>query len=341
MHGPIQEENGLSFFWRVRLARSVSSASPSRVIDVRGVRKNYGKVEALRGVDLAVERGTILGLLGPNGAGKTTLVRVLATLLRPDAGTATVAGLDVLRDAAALRAVIGLAGQYAAVDEHLTGRENIALAARLHHIPKAEALRRADALLKRFDLEEAGGRKTSTYSGGMRRRLDLAASLVAEPDVIFLDEPTTGLDPRSRLALWGIIEDLRREGRTILLTTQYLEEADRLCDKIAVVDHGVIIAEGTATELKQKVGGDVVEIALRDVDSMQRALAAFTGATADEARLRVSLPAPDGSRSLADAIRKLDAAKIDALDISLRRPTLDDVFLKLTGRAAVAEEASA
>ena len=313
----------------------MTTESKDAVIQVRGVRKSYGKVEALRGVDLTVERGTILGLLGPNGAGKTTLVRILATLLRPDSGSATVAGLDVDRDSVRLRRIIGLAGQYAAVDEHLTGRENITLAARLHHIDSAEAGRRADELLKRFDLAEAGGRQVRTYSGGMRRRLDLAASLVAQPDIIFLDEPTTGLDPRSRLALWGIIEDLRREGRTILLTTQYLEEADRLCDKIAVVDHGVIIAEGTASELKHKVGGDVVEVVVATTDAFQRAIAALPGATMDEAKLKLSLPAPDGSRSLADAIRKLDAAKVEALDISLRRPTLDDVFLALTGRAAI------
>jgi ABC-2 type transport system ATP-binding protein len=306
------------------------------VIVARGIRKSYGKVEALRGVDLSVERGSIVGLLGPNGAGKTTLVRILATLLRADGGVATVAGRDVQRDAGRLRSQIGLAGQFAAVDEHLTGRENIVLAARLHHVPKAEAQTRAAALLARFELTEAADRPSKTYSGGMRRRLDIAASLVAEPEVIFLDEPTTGLDPRSRLALWGIIEQLRREGKTILLTTQYLEEADRLADRIAVVDHGIIIAEGTATQLKQRVGGDVVEVSVADETTLALAQEALKerGASVDTPRLRVSLPAVEGSRTLADAIRRLDAAKVDIKDITLRRPTLDDVFLALTGRPA-------
>ena len=222
------------------------------------------------------------------------------------------------------------------MDEHLTGRENIVLAARLHHVPKAEAQTRAAALLARFELTEAADRPSKTYSGGMRRRLDIAASLVAEPEVIFLDEPTTGLDPRSRLALWGIIEQLRRERKTILLTTQYLEEADRLADRIAVVDHGIIIAEGTATQLKQRVGGDVVEVSVADETTLALAQEALKerGASVDTPRLRVSLPAVEGSRTLADAIRRLDAAKVDIKDITLRRPTLDDVFLALTGRPA-------
>jgi len=305
------------------------------VIIVRGVHKAFGKVKALGGVDLEVEGGTILGLLGPNGAGKTTLVRTLTTLLTPDQGTATVAGFDVVKQASDLRRVIGLAGQYAAVDEHLTGRENIELVGRLYHLPKAEVRARATELLARFDLTEAGDRTLKTYSGGMRRRLDLAASLVADPDVIFLDEPTTGLDPRSRLALWDIIAGLRREGKTILLTTQYLEEADQLADRIAVVDQGVIIAEGTANELKAKVGGDVVEIEMRDPAGARRAHAALAGrgATLDADTMRVWLPATQGSRTVAHAINTLDEAGIHDAEVSLRRPTLDDVFLALTGKA--------
>jgi len=321
----------------------MANGASASVIVARGIKKSFGKVHALRGVDLAVERGTILGLLGPNGAGKTTLVRIFATLLRPSEGSATVAGFDVVKDAVALRRVIGLAGQSAAVDENLTGRENIEFVGRLNHMAKKDVARVAIDLLARFELTDAADRPARTYSGGMRRRLDLAASLVSDPDVIFLDEPTTGLDPRSRLALWEIIENLRREGKTILLTTQYLEEADKLADRIAVVDQGVIIAEGTSSELKKKVGGDVVEIAVADLGTLESALAALKilGATADRQRLRVSLPAKDGSRTLTEAIRALDAAKVEATDVTLRRPTLDDVFLALTGKATTASEAKA
>jgi ABC-2 type transport system ATP-binding protein len=304
------------------------------VIEAKGIRKSFGKVEALRGVDLSVERGTIVGLLGPNGAGKTTLVRVLATLLPPDAGVATVGGLDVGRDAQRLREIIGLAGQAAAVDENLTGRENLVLVARLYHVNAKVAQERADDLLRRFDLVEAADRTAKTYSGGMRRRLDLAASLIGDPQILFMDEPTAGLDPRSRLALWNIIEQLRRDGKTILLTTQYLEEADRLADRVAVVDHGLIIAEGTSTELKAKVGGDVVEVTLANGNDFEVAAKTLSdlGAENDETRLKVVVPARNGVKTMTEAIRRLDSTSVEPADITLRRPTLDDVFLRLTGK---------
>jgi ABC-2 type transport system ATP-binding protein len=311
------------------------------VIVAKDLHKTFGKVEALRGLDLSVERGRILVLLGPNGAGKTTFVRILATLLRPTSGSATVEGLDVVRDANQLRRITGLAGQYAAVDEHLTGRENLELVARLYHVPKAEAKARTQALLEKVDLVEAADRPTKGYSGGMRRRLDLAASLIGNPKVIFLDEPTTGLDPPSRLALWTMIEGLRNEGATILLTTQNLEEADRLADLIAVVDHGRIIAQGTSKELKARVGGDVVEVAFTDpaaLEATAKRLASFRPQK-DAARLRLTIAAPDGAKTLAAVIKKLDAKSLGAADVGLRRPTLDDVFLALTGRQA--EEAEA
>jgi ABC-2 type transport system ATP-binding protein len=306
---------------------------------VEGLRKSFGDVHAVAGVDLAVPTGTVLGLLGPNGAGKTTVVRILATLLTPDAGRAEVAGLDVVRDADALRARIGLTGQYAAVDGQLTGRENLVLVGRLYHLGRREARRRADELLAQFELGDAASRPAKTYSGGMRRRLDLAASLVNRPEVLFLDEPTTGLDPRSRLVLWEIIEDLVSRGTTLLLTTQYLDEADRLADRIAVIDEGSVIAEGTADELKDRVGGDFVDLRVADVaqtGAAAQALAAIGDGEpiADEGTGRVAVPAAAGSEALVAAVRALDAAGIGIADLGLRRPTLDDVFLALTGHTA-------
>ena len=310
-------------------------------IEARGLRKRYGDVEALRGIDLTVEQGTVFGLLGPNGAGKTTAVRILTTLLEPDAGSATVAGVDVLRDGARVRALIGLAGQYAAVDENLTGFENLEMVGRLYHLGRALARERATALLEQFELDEAGGRPVSTYSGGMRRRLDLAAALVATPPVLFLDEPTTGLDPRSRIGLWDGIERLVAEGTTVLLTTQYLDEADRLARRIAVIDHGLVIAEGTPDELKSRVGGDRLEVQLEDSTQRDAAVAALAPFAAErpyveDGAVRVPIRARRGA--IADAVRLLDGAGVGIDDIALATPTLDDVFLQLTGHTAAPDE---
>jgi ABC-2 type transport system ATP-binding protein len=314
-------------------------------IVARGLTKAFGDVRALAGVDLDVARGTVLGLLGPNGAGKTTVVRILSTLLRADSGTATVVGLDVVSDAAALRAQIGLAGQYAAVDENLTGLENLTMVGRLYGMPRAQAKQRGNQLLDRFELEQAADRPVKTYSGGMRRRLDLADALVARPPVLFLDEPTTGLDPRSRLSLWETIEQLVAEGTTVLLTTQYLDEADRLADSITVIDHGQVIARGTSDELKDRVGGERLEVRLEDESSGEAAAAALAPMTDDEPKVEgaVVSAAVHGRRGvIVEAVKRLSEANVGVDDISLRRPTLDDVFLALTGHAAVdadAEEA--
>lgn len=311
----------------------------SAAIEVEGVYKRFGKVDALRGVDLQAPAGKVFGLLGPNGAGKTTLVRILTTLLAPDAGRARVLGLDVAREAERLRSVIGLAGQYAAVDENLTGRENLEMVGRLYHLSRAEAKRRAAEVLERFSLSEAAHRPAKTYSGGMRRRLDLGASLVGRPRVLFLDEPTTGLDPRSRLEMWALIKELVREGSTLLLTTQYLEEADELADRVAVIDHGRLIAEGTADELKARMASDVLEVVVADPAQLGEAARTLRplGADApqlDEAAQRLTLPVADGAQSLVAAVRALDNAGVRLADLSLRRPSLDDVFLALTGQAA-------
>ncbi|HZD81026.1 MAG TPA: ATP-binding cassette domain-containing protein [Actinomycetota bacterium] len=306
----------------------------------QGIRKRFGEVQALDGVDLRVEPGTVLGLLGPNGAGKTTMVRILTTLLAPDEGRAVVAGHDVIREAEALRRSIGLAGQAAAIDENLTGLENVEMVGRLYHLPRAEAHRRAGQLLERFELTGAANRPARTYSGGMRRRLDLGASLVGRPEVLFLDEPTTGLDPRSRIGMWDVIRELVHDGTTLLLTTQYLEEADRLTDHIVVIDVGKVIAEGTADELKRRVGGEVLALRVADRSRVAEAAGAVLGlgpggGQADNNTGEIAVPVgAEGTAILTEAVRRLDSAGIELADIGLRRPTLDDVFLALTGHAA-------
>ncbi|WP_433381003.1 ATP-binding cassette domain-containing protein [Streptosporangium sp. CA-115845] len=305
------------------------------IVIAEGLRKSFGDTHALRGLDLSVPRGTVCGVLGPNGAGKTTAVRILATLSDPDAGHARIAGYDVVREAGKVRARIGLAGQYAAVDEKLTGRGNLRMFGRLYHLSRREAHRRADELLERFGLMDAADRQVAGYSGGMRRRLDLITSLILRPEVLFLDEPTTGLDPRSRGEIWDSVRELVADGTTVLLTTQYLDEADRLADDIAVIDHGQVVATGTPDELKATIG-DRLDVVLEDPAALRPAATVLNALTGTDPTMtgadRLSVALPGGGFRLADIVRELDRAGVAAADVRLRRPTLDEVFLRLTDR---------
>ncbi|QNE76629.1 ATP-binding cassette domain-containing protein [Streptomyces finlayi] len=316
--------------------------SVTDAIVVEGVHKRYGDKHALEGLDLTVRRGTVHGVLGPNGAGKTTAVRILSTLLRHDEGRAEVAGLDVRTDAREVRRRIGLLGQHAAVDEELGGRQNLEMFGRLYHLGARRAGVRADALLERFGLADTGRKPVKQYSGGMRRRLDLAASLITDPQVLFLDEPTTGLDPRGRAEVWGAVRSLVGAGTTVLLTTQYLDEADQLADRISVIDRGRAIADGTADELKAMVGGDRIDVVLRDTARLgEAALLLGGGVVVDEDRRLLNAPAPDRMAALTRAVRALEDAGIEAEDIAIRRPTLDEVFLSLTDKTADDTEVAA
>lgn len=322
----------------------MTSASSELAVEAHDLVKKFGDVTALDGVDLIVPRGTVVGLLGPNGAGKTTTVRILATLLQATSGTARVNGYDVKTQANDVRRSIGLTGQYAAVDEFLTGRENLTMFGGLYHLERNYVADRTEELLTTFDLLDAADRPAKTYSGGMRRRLDLAASLIAKPGILFLDEPTTGLDPRSRIGLWNVMKGLVAEGTTVLLTTQYLDEADQLADDIVVIDHGKVIAHGTSSQLKDEIGGDRLEVHVVQQSQAQSAAAALAPIATGEILIQdsvISAPITGGSTSLIEGVRSLDAAGIAIDDITLRRPTLDDVFLSLTGHATEDETASA
>lgn len=310
------------------------------VIQAKGLEKSYGKNKVLRGIDISVERGTMLALLGPNGAGKTTTVKILSTLLGFDTGTVTIEGFDVKSQADDVRGVIGLTGQSAAVDEQLTGRENLVMMGRLYHLTKQSATIRATELLEEFNLVDAAERPVRTYSGGMRRRLDLAVSLIATPPIIFLDEPTTGLDPRSRIAMWEIIDNLKKRGSTILLTTQYLEEADQLADRIVVIDGGKVIAEGTAKELKAKVGKDRLELTFENAAAYKKALSLVDGKGSDhdEDSFMITTTINDTNKDVARVLNDLTNAKIKIASMAVHKPTLDDVFLSLTGKVKKGEE---